>query len=217
VTAPILDLGVLWGPIRQMVEDAALALLRPLEVRAGGYLETLQPYNGELDSEEGLDNLVKQALGGAPLVLVGAQESKVTGGGTAKRRYREDVLLELAVVSTNLRGLGARTRVGPDAGPQSDANAIPTGDPGVYRILEDIRRTLLGVKLWVDGCDAGELSAEAPVFTLPQMTVWRAHYRFGVAFDIAYERHFQAQTVRARHNLDGGVGVNPLVVTDSTS
>lgn len=221
MTAPVLSLGgglgVLWGPVRQMVEDAALQLLWGYHRMAGGYLETLEPYGGELDSEEGLDRLVKQSLGGAPLVLVGAQDSTFARqGGISKRAYREEVLLELVVASSSLRGYPARTRGGPEAGPQDDSFARPTSDPGVFRILEDLRRALLGAKLWIDGADAAELVREAPVFTVDRLTLWRAHYKVGVAFAAEYGTTAPpATSIRTRHHLDQAVGVNPLVVTDA--
>jgi hypothetical protein len=217
VTAAVLSLGVLWGPVRQMAEDAALRLLFPLHKLAGGYLEALDPYNGELDSDEGLELLYKQAIGGAPLVLVGAQDSAFQRqGGTSRRRYREDVQIEIVIASSNLRGFPGRSRTGPGAGPQRDDHAIPTDDPGVYRILEDVRRALLGAKLWIDGADATELAREEPVFSIPRVTVWRAHYRVGVAFDAEYfEGNHRALTARGSFNLDGAVGRNPIVVADS--
>ena len=216
MTAPVLGLGVLFGPIKQMVEDAALALLAGYTTIAGGYLESLGPYGGELDSEEGLDALVKQALGGAPLVLVGAQESTFSKGGLSKRAYREVVALDVVVASSSLRGLADRRRAGPDAGPQDDSYAIPTGDPGVYRILEDVRRTLLGAKAWIDGADAAEVLSESPFFTVPRLTLWRAQYRIGVAFELPAGGHLPATSIQARHNLDGATGANPIATTDST-
>lgn len=211
-----MTLPVLWGPIRQQVEDAALELLGDLSRVAGGYLETLEAYNGELDSEQGIERLVRQALGGAPLVVVGAQESTFSRGGLAKRAWREDVQLEVVVVSTSLRGLTARRRVGPDAGPQTTAAEVPRGDPGVYRILEDVRRRLLGGQLWVDGADAAELVREGPVFTVEAMTIWRATYRIGVAFAIAAPAPaaVPADTVRVDHHLaDAPAAANPVAST----
>lgn len=217
MTAPILALAPAWGPIRQMVEDAALALLQPLHKICGGYLETLEPYNGELDSEDGLDRLVRQALAGAPLVMVGAQESTFSRGGTAKRQWREDLQIELVIASSSLRGLAARRRSGPEAGPQTDAAEVPTADPGVYRVLEDIRRRLLGPRLWIDGADSAELVREQPIFTVERMTVWRAMYRIGVAFTATYDRPeaAPAQAVRVDHHLADAGGANPLASTES--
>src|SRR5690349_16692186 len=123
--------------IRTQLEDAVIAALAPLKLAtlpggaAGGYLRCVEPYGGELEALEDLEDVERHLAGRAPGILVSTGPGTYRGIQVQHRRYTLDVKLQLIIVSTNMRSHAERNR--------GEPLTVPAGlrDPGIYQILED--------------------------------------------------------------------------------
>lgn len=175
--AAVLNTSPLWGPERQMLEDAALIALARYHQMHGGYLRTLSRYNGELDTEEGMRALMTTMVSGCPAVLVAAAGSTYVQKSTTHHQAEEQLTIEILVGSQHARALPARLAGDIASGlDDNDPLSWPGRDPGIYRILRDIRTRLFGRQTNIEGAGAWELRREDVVIQAPNLTLWRAQY-----------------------------------------
>lgn len=153
-------------PPRQAAEDGALELLCPLLASQAGYCKTIKAYNGEttgIDREDADFQRVTQ--GALPAILVttgdGAIEQQTMG-----RIANETFELQILVASCNLRSMEARHRG--DAGLSSD--------PGIYRMLCDIRERLWLRPLEADGVCFLRPAGDVSILRSRDRNIWLSTY-----------------------------------------
>lgn len=165
--------------LREDIEDRAIDLLTQLKKQgkggaAGGYLNAVELYSGDVRPQEDDDALKELLQGGMPCVGV------MTGAGNYgdfRQRHLDgeiELVVDVLVVSGNLRSRAARNR--------GDVTG-PPGDPGAYAIMEDVRRLLFTDDLGVDGAGGATPVVEEPVLRTPAMTIW--HMAFAITGDVA--------------------------------
>jgi phage gp37-like protein len=163
------------------IEDGIIAALTPLKAvgNEAGYLKTLDTYSGQLDGEQlrrALDDLTPMM----PAMLVAYGDGKdVEDPATvpfqgAARLFRHDCTFTVICLSDNARSEKARRR-----------GAV--GGVGVYRMIEDARARLGGLKLIAetDGSPPEQivLNGEPLKYAgveylarLPELTAYAVHF-----------------------------------------
>lgn len=192
---------------RTMIERALLAALEPLSVRQGGYLARLDLYSGELGAGS-LDDILT-ALGGlVPAVLLQTSGSVYRSTSVRRKSTIETITIEVAVASAHLRSQEAR--VSGDELSVSD----PTADPGVHRIIADVRRLLHGQDIGVAGAGVIEIVSDQPVMQAPQLTAWVLRFEVDYRYDAPEPARVLGPitTIEHRGNLEDSDAVNPVVV-----
>lgn len=225
-----MTLGILAGAPalddeRTVIEDWFLGELERYHRRSGGYLASLDTYNGELNTEEGLEMLAGQAMAGNPFMLVAAGQANYGGKSTSARKWEIDTTIEIYCGSSNLRSQLTRARADVAAGAYQGDTQSPTtrNDPGVRRMLCDIRNTCLGRRPFQDGFGTVRIVRDEPLIVSPQLTVWRVLYNVPYSFGHTTREQRQpaaARSIEIRHNLtdDGSdpttVNANPLITQE---
>ncbi|MCP9494286.1 MAG: DUF1834 family protein [Pyrinomonadaceae bacterium MAG19_C2-C3] len=173
------------------IEDAAMERLR-LELLQGtatqGYVKTIQSYGGELDKDE-LREALDTLASSFPLMLVayGAGKDRKDPSSAPlpdePQTFIHDFGLTIVCCDNDARGESVRRR---------GAN----GRRGVYRMIDDARRLLLG-KRFVAQTNDGEdvllnLDAFKPagvemIARLPDMTAYAVHFDTSFKFDVMPE------------------------------
>jgi hypothetical protein len=120
---------------RDAIEAAALAELERLRRRSGGYLQFLGDFEREFSGD--LEEMFQRLLGQSPALLVRIGDAVGQSATASRRRYVASVDLEVYAFSNNLRSHEARA--GGDV-----ASLDGTSDPGLRRMLADVRGILLG-------------------------------------------------------------------------
>jgi hypothetical protein len=161
---------------RTRIASAALVLLESLSVRHGGYLESLDFYQGELGDDASIDQVMNQLAGRCPAVLVMVGGSKYEPKSITKRRYLIDYSLEIACISQHWESNEGRAHGGNDKFTQG-------ADPGVDAILDDTRRLLIGRDLNIEGTGAPVPMGESVVFQGREMAIFQATYSVRIAFE----------------------------------
>lgn len=197
---------------RAMLEEGLAAALAPLLRVNGGYLTAIEPYNGELDRADGVEDIFRALLGRSPAILISSSLATVRTRSLRRTRSLSSLNLELLVVSNHLRSPATR-----NLGDHVSA-LDPTADPGSYQMLVGIRKLLMGQRLPVAGCQPLILVNEAVVIQVPEMTAWRVVYEARVRL-AQPERSANGtlESIEHRHNLIDGEPVNPVVVGEATA
>lgn len=136
-------------------ETAVLAALEPLRQPAG-YLKTLQGYAGEFAAEEVLDLFLR----GFPGILVEITEAVYE----RQKDHRESLHIQRATITLYL---GARQ--------WREQTQARSGEVGIYRMLADVRRLLLGNSLGLEILPL-ELYREAKVAADRHTVLYLAEY-----------------------------------------
>ena len=195
---------------RTMIERAIVAALGRLHRNAGGYLEALDLYNGELAASEE-DDLRDRLLGRVPAVLVTGGRETFTGRSIRRTALEGTLEVEVIVISGHLRSREARAH--------GDEVSLldPRADPGVNRILSDCRRLLHGRDLGVTGVQAPTLRAHDPNLKSAALTIFTARYEVDYRFDqLPLDPGRPAESIEHRHNVAGGAPVNPVLTGEAT-
>jgi Domain of unknown function (DUF1834). len=158
------------------IEDGVLIRLAGLMRENGGFLFALEPYNGEIDERDGVDDFYRELIGRAPAVLVSTSAGRYRSQSVRATEYRHDVTIEILAVSNSLRGHTDRTRGEVGTGSED----APTGDPGIYHMVAAVRRLLMGRSLGI--AEAGRLRpvSSQVLFQVQGGTAWRLVYRVQV-------------------------------------
>lgn len=165
--------------VRTQVEDAVLAGLLPLKLPqlgggAAGYLACLEPYGGQLDGSADLEQVEALLAGRFPGVLVYTDDGRYDSPALNLRRVTEEFAVVLVVLSDNLRDLQRRARG------EISANPAAGKDPGIYQMLDDLLKALLGRDFGVVGMKGLVPRQSELLFFTPRCTAWRM--RFDVRF-----------------------------------
>lgn len=144
---------------RAQVEDAVLALLAPLTIPGGGYVQVLKPFAGDLSPARDDEYFQRVTQGALPAVLVS------TGDGEYERRTMGRVTdldfdVQLLIGASNLRSPEHTHR----------------GDLGLYKLIEDIRGRLFRRPLGVAGVRALYPTGERAVLRSPDRSIWLLTY-----------------------------------------
>jgi phage gp37-like protein len=205
------------GDERSMLEDAARLCLMPLYKMHGGPLELLDFYNGELDTEEGAEDLIQKLLGNAPAVLLAAGEARFEPSDLRRRRYSESLSLHVLIASRHLRDRESRNR--------RDVTAVHdrTRDPGCYALMRAVKDLLIGRDLAVTGLEPLQPIQEDVVVQGGGLTLWRILFRATYAETRpdpakSFGSTVPVSVIRIRHHQvdqDGdGVGYRDVAVTE---
>lgn len=225
---PILANQVGHSPAEEaMLEHAVVNMLQQLHVANGGYLHLIGFYNGELDTPEGTTELFGTMMGSAPAVLVATTTARPERKSNRKLNQRIPVQLELLVVSNHLRD--HQFRVHADAPAREDLARVDDNalfrskwDPGIYRIMADVRSILFGRDLGVANMSRLEFTLKQPVIQARELTLWRMQFEGNYAYlqdPPESLEHFAADSVSVRMNLseDDAEVINPIVVGEVES
>lgn len=154
---------------RRDLEDAVVTALSVLKLpalggAAGGYLKTVEPYQGSLDPDVSDPEMVELLAGGTPAIGVTTDSAAFGAYRLRQQAAEKELSLELLIVSSNLRSRAAGAR----------GDDLAT-DPGAYQILQDARAKLFGVELGVDGVGFLQPTSETAVVR-GQTAIWRQIY-----------------------------------------
>lgn len=151
--------------LRTRLEDSVVAELEMnLGTAAeGGYLRLVKAYAGDIGPTRTDDDLMRLTQGVAPAVLV------QTGDGTYNdhtigRIATLDIVLNLFLVSQNLRSQEDRVRSTEDA------------HPGIYEMIEDVRNRLWRRELACPGVGFLLPREESSILRTPDMSIWLLTY-----------------------------------------
>lgn len=167
-------------PIRTDIEDAVIVALEPLKKlalggSASGYLHSLKVYAGEFEglSGDSLDHLREEVRGQTPSILVGTGAGNYDEQDIRRRRATNRMTVHILIVSNCMRAMGSRTQGG-----------LSGEDPGIWKILEDIRAKLHGNDLALDGVGQFVPQSEEAMVVSKEFHIWRQTYRVDTdAFD----------------------------------
>jgi phage gp37-like protein len=163
---------------RTVIEDGVILALQRLLIFNGGWLKALEPYNGDLDEQDGVPDYYRQLAGRAPAVLVTTSTARYKPRSTRQAFYELEHQLELLIVSTHWRSPVARTRG--DAAPEA---ALPSRDPGAYHTMAACRALLLGRRLGVEPASLLRPLTEVVVVQAQGLCVWRQVYEITYRFE----------------------------------
>lgn len=227
MTAAIVATTAPFGPDRTVIEAQVKLALDKLRRERGAYLASLDFYNGELDTDEGLQALSTQLLSNCPAILIATGQSVYKRKATSGRVYEVTLQIELLFASSSMRSPEARLHGDINSGADlaigdDEAESYPTYDPGVYRMMRDVRDILLGDDFRLEGFGTIDASREDVVLTVPELTLWRCVYT------VEYRWQKKRRTSRAPsavrevqidHNLSGSddadIG-NPVIRQERT-
>ena len=195
------------GAQRTVAEQGVLQWLEPLHIRQGGYLRLLDHYNGELDSDAGMDALFAKVRGSLPAVLAATGDETYTKRSTRGKDYWTDCEIEVIVFS-NIR----RSREAQNIGDERGLN-VATVDPGCYVILNDVF-----TKLTTRWSGDARMERYRPTFTkvvkqLPDMTMWRIRFMVKWTLTVLTDSELAdapaITAVEHRHNLEDDISAPP--------
>lgn len=153
--------------VREAIELGVVGLLWPLVRKQGGYLHDCRP--GGYETRGDNPDQVKHDIGGFPAILVETAAGTIQTRGMAHARSREQIRVVVWLCSANLRGPKEQRHGGPGG-----------GDPGVYRMCDDVYKRLMGKCPDLGGQMLGldELLAVAstPLASLKDLTLWKVEY-----------------------------------------
>jgi hypothetical protein len=148
-------------------------MLEGLTRRQGRYVDALDHYRGELNSND-FEQVMAKLRGRAPALLVTVGSSAPESKSASKLRYLYRYQIEIAVVSLHMASLEARDTGGAD---RFEDNA----DPGIGQMLHDVRGLLAGRSPNVDGC--GKIIPEGEsIIADGDLAIFAARYSVGMAF-----------------------------------
>lgn len=216
----VLNTAPYWfGSEQASLEHEAYQRLLRLERRHGGYLKHLGFYNGELDSDEGRQALSDHALGNSPGLLIAAGPGSYQGRSAARAEKELDQTIEILLISQHLRSLPSRLRGDANAGidDPTSPELLATGDPGVYRMMRDVRRLLAGRDSTVQQCGVWDVVRHDVVIQVPALTLWRMQfvvpYRW-IRENLEDDIELPITSIVIDHNLSGYEGEplgNPII------
>lgn len=120
--------------LRTRIEDAVVDALQRLKAGyPNGYLQAIEPYQGSLEPRSDDPELNRVLNGRTPAVLVTTDDASWPNLGNTLQRAEGPCDVVLLLVSRNLRSMEATAR----------GDALDR-DPGLYKILEDVRGWLMG-------------------------------------------------------------------------
>ncbi len=171
------------------IEDAAIERLRSGLLQgtaAAGYVRTIQSYGGELDREE-LQDALGELLPSFPLMLVsyGSGKDRLDPACNSlpdePQTFLHDYGLTVVCCDNDARGEATRRR-----GTQGKQG-------GVYRMIDDARRLLLGKRFIAQVGDGGGVLLNLDTFRpagvemiarLPDMTAYAVHFDTSFKYDV---------------------------------
>lgn len=162
--------------MRTQIEQAIVARLAGKKYAAGGtgYLRAIEAYNGDLTGAEGVDDMKRLVGGRCPAVLVSTSDGSYQSIQVQRRKAILDLQVELLVIASSYRSREARTQGKPVAAPQ------PGEDPGIYRVIEDVRLALMGSTLGLPGVHPLAPVSERAVVHAPGFCIWQLVYKTDV-------------------------------------
>ena len=200
------------GSERTMVERAILALLETLTIRQGRYLQRLDHYNGEIGSEDALEDIVGALQGNVPAVLIQTASASYDSTSIARSRLKATIQVEILLISAHMRSRESR-----NVGDEASVND-PKSDPGIYQIIADVRSVLCSRPLGVQSAQMLVPVTEQVVIQTPQLSAWVMRYSIDYRFDqTVVAPGTVIESVLARHNLDDSAPVNPVAEGEATA
>lgn len=215
----------MYGPERAMVEEFVVIHLQRLHYLAGGYARFIGYYNGELDTEQGANDLLTHVRNeGLPGILVATGAGTYEPKSTTARHYAEHLQVEVLFASAHVRAYPTRLRGDVASGDDDlDLDAYPTKDPGIYRMMRDVRDVLLGFSPELEGVGKMKILREDVVLQTPAITLWRVVY--GCAYHYATRSRESrlpnaANSLQIDYNLiesvDDASLINPIITQERT-
>jgi phage gp37-like protein len=181
VTAAVAASTPWFGPERTMIEQAVRLLLDRYLVKNGGYLRSVEFYNGELDTDAAAGALIEQLLAGAPAILIGTGQAVYRRRSTSSKIYEVQQQIEILHGSAHLRSPASRLHGDVSTGQDdSDPETLPAYDPGIYRMMRDVRDEILGRPSYLSTLGTVMINREDVVLQAPGLTLWRQV--FGVEY-----------------------------------
>lgn len=136
---------------RMDIEDGLKTRIGRLSVVVGGYLERVDHFERNIVGGE-LDEVFEQLLGQAPAVLYRTHTSSSLQPFSSRKVQQMDLAVEVFFFSNSLRTFSDRLMGSPP----------PEGDPGIYKMMADVRALLLGFSI-AECAQAFTLSIEEPI------------------------------------------------------
>ncbi len=161
--------------IRQQIEDGIIdaigdQLLKSKNPRAG-YLKAVEPYNGQIDQVDGINDFITAYRGRSPFVLVAPGGAQFDGQSISKTRFERTITIDLYFGSNHMRTRASRHRKDIVATDKDE-----TADPGIYTTIEDVQSILSGSDLGINGVGPLTPSREDVLLQEKTLTVWRVSY-----------------------------------------
>jgi hypothetical protein len=199
------------APIRTQLENAVMDALSPLlKSKPGGYLRTVAPYAGELSPSREDPHFQRITQGYLPAVLVTTDDGAYNDHAIGRLA---DLNLEVVLLfaSSNLRA--------PEANQRGDMGA--SADPGIYRMLEDVRGRLFRRELGVSGVGFLIPVSESSVLRAADRSIWQQVYAVQTDANHASIESELESYERIQNDLnfpiaDPGAPLNPVVEFDNT-
>lgn len=195
---------------RGVIEESIILLLERLHSRQGGYVRLIDRYNGELDTNEGAQELIAHLVAQSPAMLVGAGYQNFKPQGAGAMNYSGRLEVELIMATSAVRNYQSRTKGGLE--------------PGIYGMLRDARALVVGRNLGI-GTNRIVLVREGPLWTTRGLTLWRLQLAIGTTLaQDALETLTEwapepAESIEVDHNLAGeedSDAVNPIATSEAT-
>lgn len=158
---------------RTRIARAVILMLESLTRRQGRYLEALDHYRGELSSGD-LEQAMTKLRGRAPALLVTVGSSNPESKSTSRLRYLYLYQIEIAVISTHMDSPESREVGGAD-------RFEPNADPGIGKMLHDVRRLLAGRSPNVEGCNHLIPEGES-IIADGDLAIYATRFSVGMAF-----------------------------------
>jgi hypothetical protein len=172
------------------LQDAIILQLQGLKRRSGaGYLQAIEPYNGEFDEDEATDDFLQALHGRAPAVLVRMAMGNYEQFGNAPNQTLLRQNVDLLLISLHMRSFVSR-----GSGDLQSASD-PTQDPGTLSMVKDIRDALLGTHLQVAGFHQARPKSHLPIAQSKSLNVLLFSWEFD--FRLVHERKARGPVVRA--------------------
>lgn len=163
------------GSVRQRIENAIIVRLQKcLGKPNGGYLEAIEPYNGEIDQQDGPEDFICTLKGRSPAVLVATGSATYDPESVGRNRWQRLITVEIFVSSKHMRTKENRNR--------SDvvADGDKTADPGIYQIIDDVFEQIAGDCFGLSGVGRLAPTREDVLLQEDCFTVWRLTYESAV-------------------------------------
>jgi hypothetical protein len=149
--------------LRRLIEDRVLLLLDHLRIEQGGYLRAVKPYQGDTDPDGEDVDLNRVLNGQAPACLVTTGDANFETPSVSRRYTTSEVVIDLLVVSNNLRMAEDAARGAP-------------ADPGIYQMVEDVHEALFGSSLGLPLVGYPRPTGERAIVRSGTKKVWGVTY-----------------------------------------
>lgn len=194
--------------LRTQLEDG---VVKDLETNLGaeaegGYLQLVRAYAGDIGPTRTDDDFLRMTQGKAPAVLVQTGDGAYSDH-TIGRIATLDIVLNLLIVSRNLRSQEDRVRSEEDA------------HPGIYEMIEDIRERLWRRELDVAGVGFLLPREESSILRTPDMSIWLLTYSVDTDAKLASieDEAGDLLGIDNKHNFpaaEDGAPLNPVIQSE---